>query len=465
VNDTRPRLHFTVREGWINDPLGLTWHGGQYHLFYQFAPDHTGWRPEQRWGHATSPDLLHWAERPVALAPGDGDDGVWSGSVVVPEEGPAALFYTAVRLGNLDDGRVRIARPADATWDMWVKGGVVVEPPPELDLLMFRDPWVVRDGGAWRMVVGAAFTDGTAAALTYRSEDLEDWTYDGVLVSRHREEVGPVWTGAGWECPQLFRLGDDWVLTFSVWEPEEIHYEAYAVGALTDGRFTARSWGRLSWGPSPYAGSAFVDRDGARGLIYWLRGMTDPAGRWAGVHSLPHTLHLDGDRLVAVPHATLAARRIGGTRSVRRLPASPQWGPDGQADWGPDGQRAQLREGAAETGLQVDVVITLDPPPEQRDHVLGDRTPDPPPDQPECTLDVDDGALQLRVRGAELATTTPDGSWTMPLGGRVVRVVLDGPVVEIFAEHGTMALVVPCGSAGRSLHLAGAGRAEVWELG
>ncbi len=119
----------------------------------------------------------------------------------------------------------------------------------------------------------------------------------------------------------------------------------------------------------------------------------------------------------------------------------------------------------SETGLQVDVVITLDPPPEQRDHVLGDRTPDPPPDQPECTLDVDDGALQLRVRGAELATTTPDGSWTMPLGGRVVRVVLDGPVVEIFAEHGTMALVVPCGSAGRSLHLAGPGRAEVWELG
>jgi L-lactate dehydrogenase complex protein LldG len=84
MSAARPQIHFTVREGWINDPLGLTWHEGEYHLFFQFVPGQTVWGPEQRWGHATSEDLLHWTEGPVALEPGDGDDGVWSGSVVVP---------------------------------------------------------------------------------------------------------------------------------------------------------------------------------------------------------------------------------------------------------------------------------------------------------------------------------------------------------------------------------------------
>lgn len=417
---TRPRLHFTVREGWINDPLGLTFHGGEYHLFYQFVPGRTVWSPDQRWGHATSPDLLHWTERDVALTPGDGDDGAWSGSIAVPEEGPAALFYTAVHLGDLDDGRVRIARPTDDTWDTWMKGDVVAAPPPGLDLLAFRDPWVMRDGAGWRMVLGCGLTDGTATALGYVSDDLEHWTYDGVIASRHREELDPVWAGAGWECPQLFPLGGDWVLTFSVWEPDEIHYEAYAVGALVDGRFTARNWGRLSWGPSYYAGSAFLDRDGARGLIYWLRGVTDPAGRWAGAHSVPHTLRLDGDRVVAEPHAAVAAARAG--------------------------HPVHVRDAEVEIALQSDVIIDLD----QRSS--------------RATLDLDDGGLQLRARGAELAATTRDGTWTMPIGGRGIRVVLDGPAVEIFTERGTMAVVIPSGSDRRTLRLAGGAGAEVWGL-
>ena len=69
----RPLLHFTTRAGWINDPLGLTFHDGRYHLFFQYVPGSTEWAADQRWGHATSDDLLHWTERPVALAPGDGD--------------------------------------------------------------------------------------------------------------------------------------------------------------------------------------------------------------------------------------------------------------------------------------------------------------------------------------------------------------------------------------------------------
>ena len=74
IDVTRPRLHFTARTGWINDPLGLSFHGGRYHLFFQYVPGQTQWGPEQCWGHATSDDLLHWIEQPVALDDGDSTD-------------------------------------------------------------------------------------------------------------------------------------------------------------------------------------------------------------------------------------------------------------------------------------------------------------------------------------------------------------------------------------------------------
>ena len=93
---TRPVLHFTSRSGWINDPLGLTHDDGTYHLFFQHVPAGTVWDPGCAWGHATSTDLLHWAEQPVALSPGDGDQGCWSGSVALPEPGRPVVFYTSV---------------------------------------------------------------------------------------------------------------------------------------------------------------------------------------------------------------------------------------------------------------------------------------------------------------------------------------------------------------------------------
>ena len=92
----RPSLHFTPTQGWINDPHGPTWHDGRYHLFFQHVPSAAEWSPAIHWGHAVSDDLVHWTERPVALSPDDEDDGVWSGCLVEPDDGPARLFYTSV---------------------------------------------------------------------------------------------------------------------------------------------------------------------------------------------------------------------------------------------------------------------------------------------------------------------------------------------------------------------------------
>lgn len=318
---SRPSIHFTSRAGWINDPYGLTWHDGRYHLFFQHVPSQVVWGLDTSWGHAVSDDLVHWTEQPVALSPGDGDDGIWSGCVVTAPDGESRIFYTSVHSETLRLGAVRVARPADPQWNAWNKGETVVTAPGDVGLVEFRDPYVVHDGTTWRMVVGGGTSDGTGLALSWTSSDLDTWTYAGVLASRAGSEADadPVWTGSAWECPQLFRLDDGWVLLVSVWAEGMTRHEAYAIGDLVEGRFIARSWRRLTYGPAHYAGSVFTDREGRRCLLHWLRGVADRSGEWAGAHSVPHALSLDGDRIVAAPHPQVASGAeplLPGTRQL-----------------------------------------------------------------------------------------------------------------------------------------------------
>ena len=299
---SRPRVHFTAETGWINDPHGLTVVDGRYHLFFQHVPGSTEWGSNCHWGHAVSDDLVSWQSRPIALAPGEGDDGVWSGSISVDDEGDALLFYTSVQVPDFGVGRVRVARPADSSWERWNKGEVVVELPEELDAAAFRDPFVFRDGEGWRMLVGTSLQDGTAAAASFSSRNRLTWTYDGLAAQRSGSEVEPVWTGSLWECPQIFEIDGRHVLVTSVWEDDVLHYVAYAVGDYEDGCFNARQWHRLTYGDSYYAPSFFRDRDGQPNLIFWLRGVADHGSGWASSHSVPHRLTLVGDRLVTQPH-------------------------------------------------------------------------------------------------------------------------------------------------------------------
>ncbi|MDN4640025.1 glycoside hydrolase family 32 protein [Agreia sp. PsM10] len=311
----RPRWHFTPGSGWMNDPLALTWHNGRYHLFFQYVPDRTTWAPECRWGHASSPDLIEWTEHPVALAPGDGDDGIWSGSLAVDVAGRATIFYTAVSTPEFGVGRIRSATPVDDDWLVWTKGSVVVEAPP-LDLVAFRDPFVMRDGERWRMLVGTAIVGGEAAASSYVSDDLDSWSFDGLAASRSTSETDPVWTGALWECPQIFTIDGRDVMVTSVWQDDVLHYVAYAIGTFVDGRFDATAWGRLTYGDSYYAPSFFRDRDGLPCLISWMRGAIDAEVVRASALSVPHVLRLEGDTLVAAPHPTIAQAASAALTSI-----------------------------------------------------------------------------------------------------------------------------------------------------
>ncbi|HEY6594726.1 MAG TPA: glycoside hydrolase family 32 protein [Asanoa sp.] len=394
---TRPRLHFTADSGWINDPLGLTWHGGAYHLFFQYRRAATQWGADCHWGHATSPDLFWWTEGPVALRPGDGDDGCWSGSLVVPPGRDAVLFYTSARLPDDHLGRVRRALPADPLWEAWVKKEVLVTPPPDADLIGFRDPFVFADGPAWRMLVGAGRVDGHATAYAYRSDDLIEWVPTGQLVSRSREESDATWTGGMWECVQLVEVDGAHLLVVSVWDRADLHHVACATGRYADGHYDVESWFRLTYGPAPYAASAYRDRDGRPGLIAWLRGVADPTGSWTGAHSVPMLLSLDGDRPRLNAHPGLAARRG---------PAGPPaWGSGGPVElaWSP-------RDGEA--------------------------------------LEVMGGEATLVAGGVALALTTDAGSWAMPWAGDDVVVLLDGPVLEVFCGGALMAAPIAPGHTG-----------------
>lgn len=309
----RPALHFTARDGWLNDPLGVTWREGRYELFYQALPGADAWNPRCRWGHATSPDLLTWTHHPIALEPGDDELGCWSGGLVAPDRedaGSARIYYTSVNEPDFDLGAVRVARPADDAWNAWVKGDVLVTPPPGEDLRVFRDPVVISDGDRWRMLMGAGYRDGTPAVLSYVSDDLEEWTYDGVLASTLTSPTGDVPSGEAWECPQLLEIGGRHVLVVSTWRDGSTHDVLAGVGSFEDGRMRVDRWQRLTHGTGHYAATEFVDAAGEPCLLFWIREVADADGAWTGVLSVPYRLSLDPDRADLVrltPHPAVPA--------------------------------------------------------------------------------------------------------------------------------------------------------------
>jgi beta-fructofuranosidase len=395
VGGMRPQFHFTAHRGWINDPHGITYRNGRYDVFFQHVPDSTVWASSCHWGHAAGDDLLSLRELPIAIAPGDGDEGIWTGSLATDDSGRDRIFYTATAQPNVSIGRVRVADPLDDDWIRWRKGDVVAEAPAELDVVAYRDPFVLRDGPVWRMFLGASLGDGSAAALSYVSDDLDEWRYEGVAASRSSSEREPAWMGALWECPQFIQLDGRHAMVSSVWDADVLHHSGYGIGAYAGGRFRADAWGRLTYGPSYYAPSFFSDAEGRPCLIFWIRGVADLVAGWASALSIPHVLTRDGDRLIAAPHPDVEKYR---------------------------GEPAKL---GVPLGTAADIVWT--PAVNAARLVLGADG------QPRLVLTAADDVLTLESEGA---------SWSMPFEGEAVRVILDGPVVEISTSTGLLASAV-----------------------
>lgn len=327
-NGLRPAVHLTPPSGWMNDPHGVLHVDGLYHLFFQYVPGSLTWRPDCHWGHATSADLLHWEVQPIALFPDGEEVGVWSGSAVVGDDGVPVLLYTAAQEDDLDRSLVRAAHPVSEDLVEWRKGEVLVRP-REGDAV-FRDPVVFREGDHWRMLVGQGTSDEVAGVSVYRSPDLQDWEYDGLLTTR--PATAEPYTGVAWECPQLVQRTDGLdsdVLIVSVWNHGLTLNVAATAGIYVDGRFAQGAWQTLTAGTSGhYAASHFADVDGRPCLVFWIRGVGQP-GAWTGAISVPYVVSNDGERIVLTPHPAVAAARTAPDGDEPATALDIEWSPRG----------------------------------------------------------------------------------------------------------------------------------------
>ena len=305
----RPEVHFTPERGWMNDPHGIVFADGRYHLFFQYVPRDIAWHSDLEWGHAVSPDLVHWQHIDSALTPLPNETGLWSGSVVMADV--PTMFYTNPRPENWGQGQVIVAR-GNHDLTAWERVGLVIDGAPGAEFRDFRDPQVRGDGDAWKMTVGAGMQDGSGGcALQFSSSDLLQWHYDGVLATEPFDPHAPINTGEVWECPQFLRVGDEWVLIISAMELEQKYIlQVYAIGDYDGVRFTPRVWGDLGHGNIAYAATTFTDTDGVPCVMAWLResGAEVPAGSpWAGAQSVVHELHIVGDAMLTPFHRNLDA--------------------------------------------------------------------------------------------------------------------------------------------------------------
>ncbi|WP_163266303.1 glycoside hydrolase family 32 protein [Chelativorans alearense] len=322
----RPNLHFSPCAGWMNDPNGLIRVDGVWHLFFQHDPNSISHGP-MHWGHASSTDLVHWAEQPVALHPTELGT-CYSGSAVEAADGEIKLFYTAhSHTPEGEDHQVQCLVHADRSLRSYAvepANPVVANP----GLVVFRDPKVIwhEPTGRWVMLIAEGQSIGF-----YGSTDLKSWTYLSSFGDGHgRHGCGP------WECPDLVPLtapnGDTvWVLLVG------LNTGSYAPGSGTQyflGQFDGMAFGNanlpetelwLDYGRDYYAAQTFFERGGTdkptvmAWASNWLYARQTPTEAFRGIMSLPRELRLvespDGLRVAA--HAPLAARQAFGATDRR----------------------------------------------------------------------------------------------------------------------------------------------------
>jgi len=297
----RPQFHFTSRRGWLNDPNGLVWQDGEYHLFYQHNPYGWGWG-NMHWGHATSPDLVHWTERPIAIYPRAFGDWVFSGSAVEDTnntggfqtgDSPALVAaFTSTGRGEC----VVYSNDRGRTWTEF-EGNPVVKHQGRDPRLLWHEPTK-----KWVMAVYGEEGDQRRIDF-YTSPDLKAWTFASRI-------------DGFYECPDIFELPIDGDPGKTLW----VLYAAdakYLLGAFDGETFRPESGSEklTLWRGAFYAPQTFSNEPkGRRIQIGWGRGVEFPGSPFNQQMALPVELTLrttpDGPRLFANPVPELQALRL-----------------------------------------------------------------------------------------------------------------------------------------------------------
>ncbi|MDQ0062850.1 fructan beta-fructosidase [Paenibacillus harenae] len=332
----RAQYHFTPPAKWMNDPNGMVYYDGEYHLFYQHHPDGTTWGP-MHWGHAISTDLIHWEHRPIALKP-DGNGAIFSGSAVVDWEDTSGFFEGKPGLvaifthadvypgSNRTRQRQSLAYSSDRgrTWTMYAGNPVLVNE----GIADFRDPKVFWHETAtakyWVMILAA----GDCVHI-YTSPNLIEWSFASEFGAAEGSHDGV------WECPDLIELpvegkagASKWVMIVSIGDNAEFQEGSrtqYFVGQF-DGRAFSNDaspdtvlW--LDHGRDNYAGVTWSDvskADGSKLFIGWMSNWKyanlTPTVEWRSAMTLPRALYLregaSGIRLVQEPVSEVRQLRL-----------------------------------------------------------------------------------------------------------------------------------------------------------
>ncbi len=327
----RPRYHFVCPEGVAMpfDPNGAIFWKGQYHLMY--IVQHGG----HCWGHATSIDLLHWRILPLALRPGDGDKGIFSGGAFLTKEGRPAIIYHGCGVGNCiavskDDGLVE--------WEKLPSNPIVPIPKkgdPGHGKYSSWDPHGWREGDTYYAIFGGA------TPTLFTSKDMRVWEFRGPFITDRK------WIhGRDASCPDFFPLGDRHVFLFIAHDMGV----QYVIGRWENERFLPERHGMMTWsGGRFFAPETLVDDRGRRILWAWVcearkRPAQDAAG-WGGVMSMPRVLSLAGDRTL----------RIEPVEEIERLRTNPRKHADITLA---DGAQAPLKD---VSGMCLEIDLEIEP--------------------------------------------------------------------------------------------------------
>ncbi len=430
--DNRPRFHFTPEKNWMNDPNGLVYFDGEYHLFYQHNPYAATWG-HMNWGHAVSRDLLHWADLPVAL-PDQPHKGytMFSGSAVVDwrntsgfgdgRQPPLVAVYTVDyrSLPYLEDIHIAYSTDRGRTFTQSAANPVLHTGCPK-----FGDPkafWY-EPGKKWTMAAILGIQQGRV--VLYDSPDLKSWR-------QMSEFTAPDEAPSDWECPDLFPLAVDgdaqrvkWVLKTNFESGLRTDRTRYFVGRF-DGHAFQRDVGLIPLIPergNMYAQVTYNDipaGDGRRILIGWIRQTDSPQRLWSGMQSVPRELSLrslpGGLALCQAPITELATLRAGHAS----MPATTL-----------DGDSPLLARSGL-TSSELEIIASFEPGSAAACGLrlsFGDSAVHIGYDATEQALFVDrPGADRIAVP-------------LLPTGGRIsLHVLIDRAVVEVFGGQGEAAI-------------------------
>ena len=308
-NDFRQKLHLEVSKGWLNDPNGLSFFKGKYHVFFQFSPDSAYGKGDKCWGHWESPDLINWTFKGAVLRPDCPDDrsGVYSGCGLVSGD-TLHLFYT----GNVKNEGVfdyiTTGREANVIHVTTTDGQHMSEKHtvlrnsdyPEYCSCHVRDPKVWEENGKYYMVLGARTLDDKGCVLYYSSHDLENWTF---CKKESREGYGYMW-----ECPDVIDISGKRFLSIS---PQGmVHGKFSHQNVYSSGYFQGDAFIEWDYGFDFYAPQTFTSPDGRKLLIGWM-----------GIGDIPYknpTAELGWQHCLTVPRELTLSEK----GEIRQMPVS-----------------------------------------------------------------------------------------------------------------------------------------------